>query len=59
MNNLKWINVMDMQNTTNYHSTYDVQVTPTIYLLDENKKIIAKKLNIDQLREFLNRQMKK
>ena len=58
-NGLNWINVMDMQNNTNFHFTYDVSVTPTIYLLDENKKIIAKRLNVQQLREFIDRQINK
>ena len=58
-NNLNWINVMDMQNTTNFHAIYDIDRTPIIYLLDENKKIIAKKLSVQQLQEFLNRQINK
>lgn len=56
---LNWINVMDMQNTTGYHTTYDIYSTPVVYLLDENKKILAKRLSIEQLQEFLNRLYKK
>ena len=38
----------------NYHSTYDVFSTPQIYLLDENKKIIGKKLDADILKKLLD-----
>ncbi len=36
-----------------YRQNFDVVVTPTILLLDDKKRIIAKKLSIDQLHEFL------
>jgi len=32
---------------------YDITSTPVIYLLDENKKIVAKRLDVDNLRELL------
>jgi peroxiredoxin len=54
-----FINVMDQQNVTGFKSTFDVFLTPVIYLLDENKKILAKKVNVEQLGEFLERQFKK
>lgn len=36
-----------------FRQMYDVYQTPTIFLLDKDKKIIAKKLNEEQLDEFL------
>lgn len=36
-----------------FRQMYDVYQTPTIFLLDKDKKIIAKKLNYEQLDEFL------
>jgi peroxiredoxin len=57
-NKLSWINVMDVQNTTGYHTTYDIYSTPVIYLIDENKKILAKRLSADQLKEFMDRQFR-
>lgn len=57
--NLNWINVMDMQNESGFRTTYDIYSTPVIYLLDENKKILAKRLNVDQLRGFMERILKK
>lgn len=56
---LDWINVMDQQNVTGFRTTYDIYSTPVIYLLDENKKILAKRLSADQLKEFLDREFKK
>jgi hypothetical protein len=32
---------------------YDVYSTPTIFILNEKKEIIAKKLGVEQLNEFL------
>jgi peroxiredoxin len=58
-NKLNWINVMDIQGTTGYKTTYDIYSTPVVYLLDENKKILAKRLSADQVRDFLNMQIKK
>ncbi len=38
----------------NYHETYDLYATPRIFLLDKNKKIIAKQLTISQLEDLLD-----
>ncbi len=57
-----WINVYysraaDKQRTDNnipgYSQLYDAQVVPALYLLDKDKKIIAKKLTIEQIDEIL------
>lgn len=32
-----------------YYQLYDVIQTPTLYLLDKDKKIIAKKLTLEQI----------
>lgn len=60
---LSWINVSDSpefpnnikDHPNNFRDNYDVYSTPQIYLLDKDKKIIAKKLEAEQLDEFLNR----
>jgi peroxiredoxin len=60
----KYIDEMKMQkftNTTfyysavgNYNKLYDAPTTPTIYIIDEKKKIIAKKFpGADKIEEFL------
>ncbi len=44
---------------TNFRSLYDVYSTPTLYLLDKDKKIIAKRIGIETLEQILNDEMKK
>ncbi|MCP4553443.1 MAG: redoxin domain-containing protein [Bacteroidetes bacterium] len=52
-NNLNWLNVNGTQSVTeDYHEIYDIYSTPTIYLLDEKRTIIAKRLSVMQLEEF-------
>jgi hypothetical protein len=48
-----WYNVRDQYNHTDFHKTFDVYSTPVIYILDENKKIIAKRIGVEQIEEFL------
>jgi len=35
-----------------YHDLYDAMTTPMLYIIDERKKIIAKKIPIERLEEF-------
>lgn len=49
---LNFINVADPYHETNFRSIYDISSTPQIYVLDENKKIIAKRIGAEQLEEF-------
>ena len=50
-----WINVWDEKHLSNFKITYDARKTPGIYLLDENKEIIAKKLTIEQVESYLEK----
>ncbi|MBM3420017.1 MAG: DUF4369 domain-containing protein [Bacteroidetes bacterium] len=52
-NGLKWINGWDPQRTTHYDFFYNITSTPTIYILDSNKKIIAKKLPAESVESFI------
>ncbi len=38
----------------NYHNTYDIFATPKVFVLDKDKKIVAKSLTIPQLEKFLD-----
>lgn len=58
-NNLKWINVSDLYNNTNFRNYYDIYSTPVIYLLDDQKRIIAKRLDTDKIRDFISNSDKK
>ena len=52
----KWVNVNGPRSMTgHYQESYDAFQTPTLYLLNEKKEIIAKKLPADRLKEFLDR----
>ena len=51
---LNWIHVNGTRSVTpDYHDLYDIRMTPTLFLLDEKKKIIAKRLKTEQLAPFL------
>ncbi|MBC3787270.1 TlpA family protein disulfide reductase [Spirosoma utsteinense] len=49
----KALNGYDYASRTNYRQQYDVWTTPTLYVLDKNKKIIARKLPVEQLEDFV------
>ena len=46
-------------NSLNFREYWDIYSTPQLYLLDENKTIIAKKLNTEQLNDFIEKHEKK
>ncbi|MBL1280292.1 MAG: DUF5106 domain-containing protein [Fluviicola sp.] len=43
----------------NYQTTYDIFSTPKVFVLDKDKKIIAKSLSISQLENLIDRLQKK
>lgn len=45
----EWTHLYDPDHTSGYHSKYDVRTTPSIYLLDENKIIIGKRLDYSNI----------
>lgn len=50
-----WIHAWDPDAQSNYRRLYDVYSTPIVYLLDEKKKILAKRLGVEQLNDFLEK----
>ena len=52
-NELNWINGWDPDRLTHFDYFYNVQSTPTIYILDRNKKIIAKRLSVEDIPSFI------
>ncbi|MDR1181506.1 MAG: DUF5106 domain-containing protein [Bacteroidales bacterium] len=48
-----WINVGGNKANIDYIVVYDVPTTPVIYVLDKEKKIIVKKIGVDELESFL------
>ena len=41
-------------NSLNFRTIYDIYSTPQVYVLDKDKKIIAKKLGVEQLSDFID-----
>jgi hypothetical protein len=39
----------------NYQTTYDVFSTPRVFVLDKDKKIIAKSISVSQLEDLIDR----
>ncbi|MDR1225725.1 MAG: redoxin domain-containing protein [Prevotellaceae bacterium] len=67
-----WVNVWDgiegkdekgKQTTfslgSNFRDLYDVYSTPTVYLLDKNKKILAKRIDVEVVQKMIEEEMKK
>jgi len=59
-NNMPFINVDGPRAVTpHFAETYDIYSTPVIYVLDETKKIIAKRIDAEQIEEIIKFDMKK
>lgn len=52
----EWTNVWDPMYTSDFRRLYDVTSTPIIYILDKNKRIIAKRLDVESSVKFLSAQ---
>jgi thiol-disulfide isomerase/thioredoxin len=52
--NLNFINVVDPKDFNNYRVNYDVFSNPIIYILDDEKKIVARKIPASSLEDFIN-----
>ena len=48
-----WINAWNPY-SYDYKIKYDILSTPQIYLLDKNKKIIAKKIAVEQVEDIID-----
>ncbi len=49
-----WTNVYDGVYINNLITKYDVYSTPVIYILDSKKKILAKKIGVEQVKDIIN-----
>lgn len=50
-----WLHTTDPYLRSGYHTLYDVQTTPQIFILDADKKIISKRIGAEQLSEVMDR----
>jgi thiol-disulfide isomerase/thioredoxin len=55
---LPWINVFGRKGRESYFHLYDVQSTPTVFLLDDKKTILAKYLTPEQFGEIIRKREK-
>ena len=52
-NNMKWVSVNGPRTYIGpYQDYYDAMTTPSLFILDQRKKIIAKKIPAEKLEEF-------
>jgi len=54
-----WINAWDPTRESYYWQFYDTSTTPGVYLLDKDKKIIAKKIDVTSLDKILDFELNK
>lgn len=54
---LDWINVADPKYQNNFRYEFDITSTPQIYLLDSNKVIVAKKIDVGVLADMLSQKL--
>jgi thiol-disulfide isomerase/thioredoxin len=52
---LLWLNAWDPYNESDFRKKYDIYSTPVIYLLDKERKIIAKRIAVDQLGDVVDK----
>jgi peroxiredoxin len=55
----EWTNVWDPQQESNFRVLYDVFSTPVLYILDKDKHIIAKRIDVETAARFLKDEMEK
>ena len=53
-NKLTWINGWDPKRGSHFDYYFNVQSTPMVYILDKDKKIIAKKLSVENIGSFID-----
>ncbi|WP_430815881.1 thioredoxin-like domain-containing protein [Carboxylicivirga sp. RSCT41] len=53
-----WIHLYDPYNRSNFRNNYDIYSTPVIYILDKDKKILAKRIGAEQIPGFLDHYFK-
>ena len=56
---VNWTDVWDPQLESRFHEKYFVDITPELYILDKNNKIIAKNLKPEQVPELLQQELAK
>lgn len=55
---IKWLNVVDPFIKSKYKQIYDIRSTPQIFILNDKKEIISKKIGAEQLADVMERILK-
>ena len=50
-----WLHTVDPYHQSRFSKLYDIRSTPQVYVLDDKKEIISKRIGADQLEELMNR----
>lgn len=51
----RWLNLIDPYYRSRYKQIYNVKSTPVVYILDEKKEILAKRIGADQIAEVMDK----
>lgn len=54
-----WINVNDPFNRSGFREKYDLYATPMIFLLDKEKKILAKRITVEQVDDIIRHELQR
>lgn len=57
-NDLGWINLADLESKTYFKYYYDIRSTPTVYILDKDKKIVLKKIDALEVPDVIDKLIK-
>jgi hypothetical protein len=57
-NELDWINAGDIYVRSNFRYDYNVESVPRVFILDKDKKIIARRLGAEDVEPFMNNYIK-
>lgn len=58
-NKLDWINVADPKLQNNFRAEFDIKTTPQIFILDKDKRILAKKIDEETLEKILDKELER
>lgn len=53
-NKYDWINVQDTMHLSGFRRYYDIYSTPVVYVLDKDRKIVAKRIDPEGVEKFLD-----
>ena len=53
-NDLDWLNLADLTGQSYFKFYYDVRSTPTVYILDKDKKILLKKVATEDVPDIID-----